>query len=95
MSNYYLCPKCFAISLRDTEKQKIKSFCDETGQSAFMTRIDSADKLAVKFREKYLKNLVDFSSFNWRDKVFLEMAFEQGAKVIFNSLRKREEITIL
>lgn len=85
--NYFLCNKCDGITARDSNKKKIKSMCDETGKDSTLVLIESADKLAVKLRKKYLKNIVDLASFKPIDRTFLEIAFEQGAKIVFNRLK--------
>ena len=85
--NYYYCSKCHAITKRESKAQKIKSMCDTTGKTVFITRIKNADGLAVKLRKAFLKNAVELDSFKPKERMFLEMAFEQGAKVVFNSLR--------
>lgn len=85
--NYYYCSKCHAITQRDSKAQKIKSMCDATGKTVFITRIKNADELAIKLRKAFLKNSFQLESFKPKERVFLEMAFEQGAKVLFNALR--------
>lgn len=85
--NYYYCSKCHAITQRDSKAQKIKSMCDITGKTVFITRIKNADKLAEILQKEFLKNQFDLKSFTKKEKLFLKMAFEQGAKVVFNSLR--------
>ena len=87
MINYYLCPKCLGIVQRESKAKTIKSMCDETGQDVVLIRIDNVEKLAVKLRKKFLENLIDLSTFNPKDIFFLEMAFEQGAKVVLNRLK--------
>jgi TRAP-type uncharacterized transport system substrate-binding protein len=85
--NYYYCSKCHTITQRDSKAQKIKSMCDLTGKTVFITRIKNADELAIKLRKVFLKNLIGLNSFKTKEKLFLEMAFEQGAKVVINALR--------
>lgn len=87
--NYYLCNKCYGIIERDSNKKEIKSICDETSKDSKLLLIESADKLAETLRKKYLKNLLALDSFKPNERLFLEMAFEQGAKVVFNSLKNR------
>ena len=87
MINYYYCNKCHAISQRESKAKKIKSICDETKQTVFITKIKNADELAVKMRKVFLKNAIDLDSFKPKQRMFLELAFEQGVKVVFNSLR--------
>ena len=86
MKNYYLCNKCFGITKRESKAKKIKSDCTETNKKATLNRIDSADELAIKLRKEFLKNLIELDSFKPKQITFLEMAFEQGAKVVFNRL---------
>jgi hypothetical protein len=85
--NYYYCPKCHAITQRESNAEKIKSMCDETGKTVFITKIKNADDLAIKLRKAFLKNKFNLKSFTPKEKLFLECAFEQGAKVVLNSLR--------
>lgn len=51
--NYYYCSQCHAIIKRESKAQKIKSMCDTTGKTVFITRIKNADKLAIKLRTNY------------------------------------------
>lgn len=85
--NYYYCPKCFAITTRESSAKKIKSYCDRFYTETFIKRIDSADELAVKFRKEFLKNAFDLGSFKGFERGLLESAFEQGAKVVFNRMK--------
>jgi hypothetical protein len=85
--NYFFCTKCCGIIQRDSEKKKIKSYCDETCQRSFIVKIGNADDLAVKLRKRYLKNSIDLKSFSLKERIFLKIAFEQGAKVAFNRLK--------
>jgi len=85
--NYYYCSKCHAITKRESKAQKIKSTCDTTGKKVFITKIKNADELAIKLRKEFLKNAFELKTFKPKDRMFLEMAFEQGAKVVFNGLR--------
>ena len=87
MENYYLCPSCNGITKRESNKVTIKSKCDETGKVTRLKIIANADYLAMNLRKKYLKNLLDLRSFTRREQLFLNMAFEQGAKVVFNRLK--------
>jgi hypothetical protein len=86
MSNYYYCPACSSITQRESSAKSIKSYCEETSKDTKITLINNADELAVKLRRKYLKNNFDLSSFKPKERIFLEMAFEQGVKVVFNNL---------
>ena len=61
--------------------------CDATNKTVFITRIKNADELATKLRKFFLKNAFELNSFKPKERMFLEMAFEQGAKVVFNGLR--------
>ncbi len=85
--NYYYCSQCHAITKRESKAQKIKSMCDTTGKTVFITRIKNADKLAIKLRKTFFKNVFELNSFKPKERMFLERAFEQGAKVVFNGLR--------
>jgi thymidylate kinase len=85
--NYYYCSKCHAITKRESKAKKIKSICDATGKKVFITNIKNADELATKLRKAFLKNTFDLKSFKPKERIFLYMAFEQGAKVVFNRLR--------
>lgn len=87
--NYYYCSKCHRITQRDSDAKKIKSTCEETGKKGFITKIKNADELATKLRKVFLKNQFDLDSFKPKQRIFLEMAFEQGAKVVFNALEQK------
>jgi len=62
--------------------------CNTTGKTVFITRIKSADELAITLRKVFLKNAVELDSFKPKERMLLEAAFEQGAKVVFNKMRK-------
>jgi hypothetical protein len=84
--NYYYCSQCHTITKRESYAKKIKSTCSETDKTAFLTKIENADQFAIKMRKAFLKNQFELSSFKKKDRMFLEQAFEQGAKVVFNAL---------
>lgn len=88
--NWYYCSKCNSITQRDSENTRIKSTCKETGARSFLVKIDNADELAIKLRKKFLKNMIDLKSFSRHDRYFLEMTFEQGAKVVFNAINQKQ-----
>jgi hypothetical protein len=85
--SYYYCSECHAITKRESKAQKIKSNCEATGKKIFITKIKDADELAVKLRKGFLKNAFELKTFKPKERMFLEIAFEQGAKVVFNGLR--------
>ncbi len=85
--NYYYCSECHSITKRESKAQKIKSACDTTGKTVFITRINNADELAIRLRKTFLKNIIDLDSFKPKERMFLEMAFEDGAKIVLNALR--------
>lgn len=87
--NYYYCSKCNKLTQRDSDKKKIKSTCDESGESVFIVKVKDADTHAIKLRRQFLKNLFALETFTKKERMFLEMAFEQGAKVVFNSLTNK------
>ena len=87
MSNWYYCSKCKKITKRESSNKTIKSTCMDTDKRSTLHRIDSADELAVKLRKYFLKNAIDLKSFTRKERLFLNMAFEQGAKVVFNGIK--------
>lgn len=87
MENYYLCDKCFGITKRSSKAKSIKSDCTEANEKATLTKINSADDLAIELRKEYLSNMFDLDSFKPKQVLFLEQAFEQGAKIVFNRLK--------
>lgn len=64
----------------------MKSFCTEFNRQTTLVRIDSPDKLAKKLRKRFLGNMFALKGFKQVDRMFLEMAFEQGAQVVFNRI---------
>lgn len=89
-SNLYLCNKCSAIVERESNAKKIKSTCSETGnKKSTLTKIENADKLAVILRKRFLKNILVLDTFTQKEKHFLYMAWEQGAKVVFNRIVRK------
>lgn len=84
--NWYYCNKCSGVILRDLNVKKIKSVCEETGESSIIHRIDCADELTTRLRRKYLKELIEIKSFKPKEMHFINIAFEQGAAVVFNRL---------
>lgn len=85
--SYYYCPECSGILKRDNQNSRIKSVCTQTGKKVFITKITDADKFAEKLRKKFLKNMIEINSFPRFEQLFIKQAFEQGAKVVFNSLQ--------
>ena len=85
--NLYYCPKCKTIAQRDSKSKTIKSTCSETGKKSILVKVDDTYLLSVKFRKYFLKNAIDLNSFTKKERLFLNMAFEQGAQVVLNSLK--------
>ena len=85
-TNYYYCNKCHKITQRESNKDRIKSFCDTTGKTGFITRIKNVDNLAITLSKSFMPNLFDFSSFSTKERLLIYSAFEQGAKVVLNGL---------
>lgn len=86
-NNFYQCNKCNRIMIRESDKKRIKSYCDEMKKDGILIRIDDKNKMIKKMRKKHLKHGVDLSTFKSKDRLFLEYAFEQGATVMFNSIK--------
>lgn len=87
MTNPYYCSCCNRIQIRESDKKTIKSYCEESHKYVRLKLIEDVGLLARKLRRKYLNNMIDTGSFK-EDKVFLEMAFEQGVTVLFNSINR-------
>lgn len=81
----YQCSQCHRINIRRSNKKQIKSYCDEMQKDGILMRIDDEKKMVEQFRIRHLQAGVDLSSFKPKMRMFLEMAFEQGATVMFNS----------
>lgn len=90
MSNWYLCPNCSAIVEHDSKAKRIKSICSESGnKTVYLYKIETAEKLAKNLRKRFLKNILALDTFSEKDKMFLYMAWEQGAKVVFNRIVRK------
>lgn len=90
MSNWYLCPRCSAIVERDSKAKTIKSVCSEMGNKKVrLTKIVDADKLAPILRKRFFKYIVDVKTFSKKEQMFMRIAWEQGAKVVFNRIVRK------
>lgn len=58
-----------------------------TGKTIFITKVKNGNELAKKLRRYFLKNQFELKSFTKKERMFLEMAFEQGSMVTFNVIR--------
>lgn len=85
--NWYYCSKCGQIISREAKSERLKSYCDTSNTRAVMTKIKSADQLAIKLRKEYLKNLVNLSEFNQNDTIILKAVFEQAVSIVFNKIK--------
>lgn len=84
-NNFYYCPKCHAITERESDKVRVRSFCDESGKSVFIQKVVSADSIATKLRRVFLKNNIRLEECTRKEQLLFKMTFEQGAKVAINS----------
>ncbi len=87
-SNIYLCNECFATEERNSNANTIKSMCDLTGKNTVLTKMKNVEELATKLQEKFLPNLLELNSFTPKQVKFLQMAFEQGSMVTYNSINR-------
>ena len=88
--NWYLCNNCSGIIERDSKAKRIKSTCEESGNKpSILTKIENADKLAPILRKRFLKHIIELKSFTPKERMFLNMAWEQGAKVVFNRIIRK------
>lgn len=89
MNNHYLCPCCSAIVPRESDKNTIVSSCDESGKTVKLRLVKSADELSRILRKRFLKNILELETFTKSDRMFLNMAWEQGAQVVFNRIFRK------
>ena len=83
--NKYKCNLCGEIVSRDSNKKWIKSFCEKTGKMTRLIKIEFNDKLVTKLCNEYLPKGRDLSTFDASEKLHLQMAFEQGVRVMMNT----------
>lgn len=84
MTNKYKCNLCGKVVSRDSDKKWIKSYCDETNWKTRLIKVEFNYKLVAKLCKKYLPEGIDLTTFSRREKLYLQMAFEQGATVMMN-----------
>ena len=87
MKNKYKCNLCGKIVSRDSDKKWIKSICDETNKVTRLMKIEFNHKLITKLCKEYLPKGRDLTTFNKKEKLHLQMAFEQGATVMMNHIK--------
>lgn len=85
---YYFCSCCYGIIQRESNKNSIKSYCDNSGKNTRMIKIKGSHWLAKKLRLIFLKNQFELKSFTQKERKFLSMAFEQGVLVTFNGINR-------
>ncbi len=47
-NNFYQCNKCNRIMIRESDKKRIKSYCDEMKKDGILIRIDDKNKMIKK-----------------------------------------------
>ena len=82
----YKCNKCGKFVFRSSNKTKIKSFCDESECHATIVVAEITDDLIPFLCDLYLKNQFVLSSFNDRQIELLKTAFNQGCRVMNNTI---------
>lgn len=87
MENKYKCNHCKKVVTRDSDKKWIKSDCEETGVTTRLIKIEFNEKLVEKLCKEYLPKGRDLSTFSRKEKLHLEMAFNQGANVMMNYIK--------
>jgi hypothetical protein len=87
MENKYKCNLCGKVVSRDSEKKWIKSYCDETGKTTRLMKIEFNSKLVTKLCDEFLPKGRDLSTFKPKEILHLQMAFEQGAAVMMNYIK--------
>ncbi len=84
---FYICPSCGKLQLRQSRRKKISSWCDDTREFVEMKKVESPEDAAEVLRALFLNNLIDIKSFTKKNQLFIEMAFSQGAVVMYHSLK--------
>lgn len=89
--NYYVCPKCCSLHKRKSKAKTVKSYCTQSRQEVKLLRVENAHDLAKMMCNVYLPNNIDVTSFKPKMRMFLEIAYEAGAIVMYNAIKNAND----
>lgn len=85
MNNFYECRDCGSIEIRDSKKNKIKSFCSKNDKMSKLVKIESSDAIK-KLCDIHLIEELGLSHLSKAKALSLKIAFKHGIKVMLDKI---------